>query len=226
MRVVVPYAADAPKTRLADTLSPDERTAFAEAMLADVLAAVRATGRAPEILATERLDADAPVIVDDRPLTEAVNAVLAATDGPVAVVMADLALATPDALAALFETDGEVVLAPGRGGGTNAVVARHPEFRVDYHGASYLDHRAVARRVGTEVAVVDSHRLATDVDERADLAEVLIHGGSAPRNGDEASAGPRETSRARSWLRNAGFELSDDAGRTTVEREDGCAIRS
>ncbi len=95
MRVVVPYAATEPKTRLADVLSPDERAAFAEAMLADVLAAVRATGRDPEVLATAPVETDAPVTVDDRPLTEAVNAVLAGTDGPVAVVMADLALATP-----------------------------------------------------------------------------------------------------------------------------------
>ncbi|UPV75157.1 2-phospho-L-lactate guanylyltransferase [Halorussus limi] len=228
MRVVVPYAAEEPKTRLADTLSSDERTAFAEAMLADVLAAVRAIGRDPEILATAPVEADAPVTVDPRPLTEAVNAVLAETDEPVTVVMADLALATPGALAALFDTDGDVVLAPGRGGGTNAVVARHPEFRADYHGTSYLDHLDAARAVGAGVEAVDSHRLATDVDERADLAEVLIHGGSAPRGGRDSSSGadPREASRARSWLRRAGFGLADDAGRTTVERDAGFASRS
>ncbi|UPW01234.1 2-phospho-L-lactate guanylyltransferase [Halorussus gelatinilyticus] len=221
MRVVVPYAAAEPKTRLADALSADERSAFAEAMLADVLAAVRATGRDPEILATEPVETDAPVVVDPRPLTGAVNAVLAATDDPVAVVMADLALATPDALARLFDAEGEVVLAPGRGGGTNALVARADDFRVDYHGTSYLDHRAAAREVGADATVVDSHRLATDVDERGDLAEVLIHGGSAAgeRTPDGAASGdPRETSRARSWLRRAGFALADEAGRTTVER--------
>src|SRR6056297_3165111 len=154
MRVVVPYAAAEPKTRLADALSPAERSAFADEMLADVLAAIRATGREPELLATEPVETDAPVTVDDRPLTDAVNAVLAETDGPVAVVMADLALATPDALARLFDREGDVVLAPGRGGGTNALVARHPGFRVDYHGTSFLDHLAVARDVGAQVGVV------------------------------------------------------------------------
>ncbi|NHN59969.1 MULTISPECIES: 2-phospho-L-lactate guanylyltransferase [Halorussus] len=204
MRVVVPYAAAEPKTRLADALSADERTAFAEAMLTDVLAAVRATGREPEVLATAPVDADASVTVDDRPLTEAVNAVLAGTDGPVAVVMADLALATPDALGRLFDGDGDVVVAPGRGGGTNALAVRHPEFRVDYHGTSFLDHLAAARGVGASVAVVDSHRLATDVDERADLAEVLIHGECS-----SASYG---------WLREAGFELAGDESRVGVVR--------
>ncbi|PSP56077.1 2-phospho-L-lactate guanylyltransferase [Halobacteriales archaeon QS_1_67_19] len=204
MRVVVPYAASDPKTRLAGTLSPDERAAFARAMLEDVLAAVRATGREPELLATDPIDVDAPVTVDDRPLTPAVNAALAETDGPVAVVMADLALATPEALDRLFGTTADVAIAPGRGGGTNALVARHPEFRTDYHGASYLDHLAAARDVGATVTEVDSHRLATDVDERADLAEVLIHGSGA----------------AREWLRAAGFSLASEESRIGVVRTD------
>ncbi|WP_276298968.1 2-phospho-L-lactate guanylyltransferase [Halorussus lipolyticus] len=221
MRVVVPFAASDPKTRLADALSAEERRAFADAMLEDVLAAVRATGREPEVLATAPVDVDAPVTVDERPLTEAVNGLLAesaAADSSVAVVMADLALATPEALNDLFERKSDVVLAPGRGGGTNALVARHPKFRVDYHGTSYLDHRRAARTVGADLAVADSHRLATDVDERADLAEVLIHGGSATETRVEPTADPRETSRARAWLRRAGFELADERGRTAVTR--------
>jgi 2-phospho-L-lactate guanylyltransferase len=204
MRVVVPYAASEPKTRLADVLSADERAAFAAAMLNDVLAAIRATGNDPEVLATAPVEADAAVVVDERPLTEAVNAVLAdAGEEPVAIVMADLALATPAALSRLFEREGDVVLAPGRGGGTNALVARSEEFRVDYHGTSYLDHLEIARDVGAEVGVVDSHRLATDVDERADLAEVLIHG----------------SGESYEWLKDEGFSLAGDESRVGVVRE-------
>ncbi|MFC4550179.1 MULTISPECIES: 2-phospho-L-lactate guanylyltransferase [Halorussus] len=211
MRVVVPYAAEEPKTRLADALSPEERVEFAAAMLADVLATVRAAGREPEVLATAPVAADAPVTVDERALTPAVDAALAETDDPVAVVMADLALATPEALSRLFDasraTDpdegADVVLAPGRGGGTNAMVVAHPEFRTDYHGASYLDHLARAREVDASVATVDSHRLATDVDERVDLAEVLVH----------------SDGRACAWLADAGFVLSTDGGRVRAVRE-------
>ncbi|WP_134671403.1 2-phospho-L-lactate guanylyltransferase [Halorussus marinus] len=215
MRVVVPYAAREPKTRLEGVLSPAERASFAAAMLEDVLAAVRGAGREPEVLATAPVDVDAPVTVDERPLTPAVNAALAGTDGAVAVVMADLALATPEALADLFEADAGVALVPGRGGGTNALVARHPGFRVDYHGTSYLDHRRIAREVGASVDVVDSHRLATDVDEREDLAEVLIHGASDPPNADGA---PTER-RSYEWLDAAGFELAGDESRVGVVRE-------
>jgi len=204
MRVVVPFAAETPKTRLSAVLDPEERRAFARVMLGDVLATLRAAGVDPEVLATAAIDVEAPVAVDDRPLTEAVNAVLAGADGDVAVVMADLALLTPGTVDRLLDAGGDVVVAPGRGGGTNALVVRHPDFRVDYHGASYLDHLRAAEEVGAEVEVVDSHRLATDVDEPADLAELLIHGEGA----------------ARDWLESAGFELVVDGGRVSAERDE------
>ncbi|WP_348608019.1 2-phospho-L-lactate guanylyltransferase [Halobaculum rarum] len=219
---LVPFSPDRPKTRLSDTLDPEERRAFAEAMLSDVLAALGGAGFEPRLLTTEPTGRDVPETVDDRPLTEAVNAALdahdAGPDSPLAVVMADLALATPRALARLRGTVGasggdgavaadgagaaDVAIAPGRGGGTNALLVRHPEFRVDYHGASYLDHLRVARDIGASVREVDSRRLATDIDERADLTEVLLAGDGA----------------ARDWLVDAGFGLDAGGGRVSVER--------
>lgn len=202
MRTVVPFAVSEPKTRLSSALSPGERREFSRAMLADVLSALRALGHDPEVLATDDVDLEATVTVDDRPLDPAVNDVLENTDGPVAVVVADLALVTPAALDRLFAPDADVVLAPGRGGGTNAFVARHPDFRVDYHDASIRDHRRIARELTDNVVEVDSFRLATDVDEPADLAEVLLHGESD----------------AADWLAEKGFELSLENGRVSVSR--------
>lgn len=208
MRVVVPFAAETPKTRLDGVLSAAERDAFARTLLRDVLSALEAAGHDPELLSTGPVDCEVPLTVDERPLTEAVNALLAdafesGVDEGVAVVMADLALATPTALADLFAADGDVVLAPGRGGGTNALLTRHPDFRVDYHGASIRDHRREADRVGATVTEVDSMRLATDVDEPADLVEVLLHGDG----------------QARAWLRDAGFELQVTDGRVGLSRD-------
>ncbi|WP_302081653.1 2-phospho-L-lactate guanylyltransferase [Salinibaculum rarum] len=175
MEVFVPFDATDPKTRLSDLLDADERSAVARAMLRDVLDALAETPHQPRVLATEDVDCSAPVTVDDRPLTPAVNDALAAVDGPAAVVMADLALVTPDALGRLFEPDAGVVLAPGLGGGTNALLARRPAFRVDYHGFSYRDHVEAATAVGGDVVTVDSFRLAVDVDAPDDLVEVLLH---------------------------------------------------
>lgn len=200
MRVVVPFGAARPKTRLSPVLDDDERREFAAVMLADVLDVLDACGREPTVVADAPVACDAPVVVDERPLTDAVNARLG--DEPTAVVMADLALATPAAVEGLFAPDAAVVLAPGRGGGTSAVVSRHPEFIVDYHGASIRDHRERAAAVGADTATVDSFRLATDVDEPADLVEVLLHGEGG----------------AAEWLREAGFALRTADGRVEIRR--------
>jgi 2-phospho-L-lactate guanylyltransferase len=203
MDVFVPFDATEPKTRLGALFDADERYSVARTMLTDVLGVLEATGREPTVLATEEISCGVPVVVDDRPLTVAVNDILSAP-GPTAVVMADLALATPEAVETLFAPDTEVVLAPGLGGGTNALVARHPDFRVDYHGVSYRDHREAARAVGASVTTVDSFRLAVDVDDPGDLAEVLVHG----------------TGTTAEHLRELGIELAVTDGRTSVSRDD------
>ena len=56
MDVLVPFAADEPKTRLDPVLGPDERAAFARAMLLDVCDALKATGREPTVLATATVE--------------------------------------------------------------------------------------------------------------------------------------------------------------------------
>lgn len=213
LRVVVPFAAEQPKTRLGGVLSAGERRTFADAMLTDVLAAVTAVGHEPTVLTTAPLDRDVPQIVDERPLGNAVDAVVADAepdhDQPLAVVMADLALATPAAIQRLTtagretRTPADLVFAPGLGGGTNAIVVREPQFRTAYHGASIADHRRVAAELDARVREVDSRRLATDIDTPDDLAELLLHGEGA----------------AHDWLVDAGFELDTDDGRVGVIRE-------
>ena len=201
MRVLVPFGARDPNSRLAPVLTADERRDFAVAMCRDVLDALGAHD--PELLVDAPVDVglDVPVTVDERPLGAAVDAQLEA-GVPVTVVMADLPLLTADVVDRLLAPDADLVFGPGRGGGTNAVVVRHPEFRTDYHGASIRDHRAIARELGASVAEVDSFRLATDVDEPADLAEVLLHGDGA----------------AADWLADAGVELRIQDGRVGIER--------
>lgn len=201
MDVLVPFAATEPKTRLAGVLRPDERAAFARAMLEDVCGTVAEAGGSPTVLSTADLDCEWPVVVDDRLLTPAVNDRL---DPPVAVVMADLALSTPAALSRLFGADGDVVIAPGLGGGTNALVVRHPDFSTDYHGVSVADHRRIAEAIGATVTEIDSFRLSVDIDEPEDLVELALHGD-----------GP-----AAAWLEDAPVSVGTNAtgGRATVTR--------
>ena len=206
MYCLIPFAADQPNTRLEPVLSPADRRSFATAMLADVLDAADTAGVDPTVVSTAPIDDNrvtdrAAVTVDDRTLTAMVNARLA--DGePTLVVMADLPLVRGGDIRRLADSDADVTIAPGLGGGTNALAVREPRFRVDYHGASYLDHRRAAADLGASVETVDSRRLATDIDTPADLAELLIHG----------------TGLAHDWLADAGFELETSDGRVGIRR--------
>ncbi|MEF8814338.1 MAG: 2-phospho-L-lactate guanylyltransferase [Halovenus sp.] len=200
MEVFVPFDAAEPKTRLAPVLDDRERNAFAGRMLRDVLETLETVDTDVTVLATGAVECSVPVVVDDQPLTAAVNSVLTDADGPVAIVMADLALVTKRAIERLFAPESDVVLAPGRGGGTNAIVTREPDFRVDFHGVSIRDHLAAAKACDAQVETVDSYRLACDIDEPDDLLEVLLH----------------SDRRAATWLREAGFTIAPNHRATPI----------
>jgi len=203
MRVLVPYDGRDPKTRLSSLFDDAERRTLARLMLEDVIDVLERAGRTPTVLSTAAVDVDCPVILDQAGLSAAVNRLLE-RECPVAVVMADLPLLNVDAVDALFERDGDVVIAPGLGGGTNALVVRHPEFRVDYHGVSYRDHAARAAEVGAGLSTVPSFRFAVDIDEPDDLVEVLLHGENATAD----------------WLEDAGVRISETGSRAVVAREE------
>lgn len=209
---VIPFKPRNPKTRLSCVLSQEERESFARSMLADVVEAVRGAGCSPCILSTELYGFEgsgfrgAAVTVNPSGLNEALNTILAGMDGPCLIVMADLPLLTPEAVRLLTSTNMKVAIAPGRGGGTNAIyLAEASRFRVDYYGASFLKHLAIARQSGLSCEMPDSFRLHTDVDEKEDLVELLIHGSGESRR----------------FLEDLGFELLIERGRVGVFRKPG-----
>jgi len=193
MDIIIPFASRDPKTRLSGRLSLSERREFARTMLDDVLAAVSTTDHDPLVLAKAPLDIDIPISVDSRPLSDAVNDIFGQQSLPFTILMADLPLIRPTEIRVLVEQKGDIVVAPGLGGGTNALVVRHPEFRVNYHDVSYRKHVRYARNIGARVDEVDSFRLALDVDKPCDLIEVLLHS-----NGH-----------AHDWLVNHGYTVSN-----------------
>lgn len=202
---LIPFKPAGPKSRLASVLSQEEREAFARAMLEDVIFAVKDANCSPVVVATELFDSeDVQVTIPDKDLSGALNEVLPQSVGTILIIMADLPLATGEAIKRVISTTCDVAIVPGRGGGTNAIFVREPaKFHVDYYGMSFLKHKKIAEDAGLSCEVIDSFVLHTDVDEKEDLVELLTHG----------------TGKSRKYLEDLGFVLSAENGRVGVERK-------
>jgi 2-phospho-L-lactate/phosphoenolpyruvate guanylyltransferase len=208
--IVVPFRLIGAKSRLSPALHPGERRQLAVAMLGDVLRAVRKFGDVT-ILTRPGFDlqgadgsscafCDLKILESELDLNEALNEFIArrALHGwpeDLLIVMADLALLSEEEISGILGCPGDVVLCPGRGGGTNMILIRCPEFRTCYTGLSYPKHLDFARRAGLKASIYESFRAGCDIDEPDDLAEVLLHG----------------QGEAKALLTEFGFSLSENA---------------
>jgi 2-phospho-L-lactate guanylyltransferase len=202
---LIPFKLVNPKTRLSCVLSQVEREAFARAMLEDVIFAIKDANCSPVIVGTELFDSeDIQITVSDADLNQTLNSLLPQANGAILIIMADLPLANADAIRRVIATKNDMAVVPGRGGGTNAIFIKEPQrFHVDYYGMSYLKHVKIAQEAGLSCEVIDSFRLHTDIDEKEDLVELMIHG----------------TGKSRAFLEELEFYLSAEKGRVSVERK-------
>ncbi len=184
VQVIIPFKLNGAKSRLAPVLSPDERRALALDMLEDVLKAVSDVGSvtilAKPIFDGSCLNNNFDVLECDLSLNDALNALVEdrqrkGWSKDLLIVMADLALLTSEDVLNIIQTEGDVVLSPGRGGGTNMILIRNPEFRTQYIGLSFLKHLDFAHKNGMNARIYASYRSGCDIDEPSDLAEILIH---------------------------------------------------
>jgi len=201
----IPFKPVNPKTRLSCVLSQEERESFARAMLMDVTIAVRDVNCSPVVIGTELFDSeDIQITVRDADLNQTLNSLLPDIAGELLIIMADLPLADGESLKRVLATKKDMAIVPGRGGGTNVIYLKEPKrFHFDYYGMSFLKHVKIAGDAGLSYDVVDSFRLHTDIDEKEDLVELLIHG----------------TGRSRAYLEELGFVLSVEKGRVGVARK-------
>jgi 2-phospho-L-lactate guanylyltransferase len=187
------------KSRLAAALGREAVEALALAMLGDVLAAIRASGRVDRIVvatpdpevgeAARALGAEARV-ADDPGLNaalDATSAALADPAGALLVVLGDVAGAAGRDLARLFEALDQLggtgaVLAPARDGGSAALLRRPPDAIPSCFGAdSAKAHRAAAERAGVPWRELALPSLAIDLDRADDLRALLASEAAAPR---------------------------------------------
>jgi 2-phospho-L-lactate/phosphoenolpyruvate guanylyltransferase len=178
------------KTRLDQDLSEGTRRALAEAMVTDVLIALRRSSSVDEVLVVTGESAavalaagyDAAAVVHD-PADEghsaaALRGVAAAVERGaerVVLVPGDCPALDPaelDGLLAAAAEDGpEVLVVPDRhGSGTNALVLTPPDVMAPSFGPdSRPRHEQLAQEAGASLRVVDVPTLGLDVDTLEDL---------------------------------------------------------
>ncbi len=195
IKAIIPFKKKGAKSRLGSFLSEKEREELAIRMLTDVLAALSESeiGKIEIITTCTRdeligelklshrdLKSKLSVRTDARGLNEMLNELLTREEEPMLIIMADIPLATPETINEIIRHDEDVVVMPGRNGGTNALFLRRPhDFAVSYYGISFLEHIATAKRRNLSYAVHDYFFIGVDIDEVEDMIELLIHGRGA-----------------------------------------------
>jgi len=191
MRAVIPLKLTNCKTRLSSVLSPSERENLTRAMLSDIIGTLRRCGVEVDLLSTsmEPFDLDVNQIYSDYELNESLNEYLSKTathrtpPPSILIIMSDVPLLNEEHVRYIGERSEDIVIAPGRHGGTNVMYIKNPAtFKVDYYGTSFLDHQRRAKNKNLATHTYDSFYLSCDMDEPDDLIELLIHGqGKATR---------------------------------------------
>ena len=179
------------KQRLSALLSPSERFALAEAMLQDVLSALAACsqrehvalvsgdGRAHRLARQHGFG-----IIDDLDDPGETGAIEMATRAAIErgaeftlVLPADIPLITAAEVDGIFTAappEGTVLAPSASGRGTNAVLRRPSGlFPLRFGNDSFMPHLAAARATGKPVEVLKLSGIGVDIDEPADLPDLL-----------------------------------------------------
>lgn len=182
------------KQRLASVLTPDERFALAEAMLADTIRAVRGAKRADKIFVITNYppamraaeENGWRVLHEEQQISESASVDFASrlcakrgVNGLLRLPL-DLPLVQSSDIDELLATVCDppaVVIVPSRDGtGTNAILRTPPALFPSHFGPdSFAKHRREAEQEGARVIVRRNARLEMDVDDESDLRALLQH---------------------------------------------------
>jgi 2-phospho-L-lactate guanylyltransferase len=199
------------KKRLTGVLTPEERFALAEAMLADTIRAVRGVELAEKIFVVTNYEPAMRVaqengweiLREEQQISEShsVDAASRICEDRGVTALLRVPLDVPllqssdiDELLAVQCEAPALVIVPSRDGlGTNAILRMPPALFPSHFGeGSYAKHVGEAERVGARVILRRNTRLEIDVDDEADLRALLKYDLSGTATG--------------CWLRESGVE--------------------
>jgi 2-phospho-L-lactate/phosphoenolpyruvate guanylyltransferase len=182
------------KQRLSGVLSSEERFNLAQAMLADTIRAVRGVQRAEKIFVVTNYEPAMEIaakngweiLCEEQQISESASvdfaSRLCAERGVTALLRLPLDLplvqsADIDELLATECAAPATVMVPSRDGtGTNAILRTPPALFPSHFGPnSFARHRAEAEKMRARIIVRRNARLEMDVDDEADLRELLRH---------------------------------------------------
>ena len=183
------------KERLSPVLSPPRRRALAEAMLQDVLAAVAAVNHNTRVgvVTSDPFAADLArrhqfeIIADPANLGES-DAISHATRHCIAhgaestlVIPGDIPLVQGEDIEQVLQAappEGSVLVPGWDGRGSNAVLRRPADlFPLRFGNDSFPPHLRAAQATGRPCRVLQLPRIGLDVDNPADLAQLLAAAG-------------------------------------------------
>lgn len=192
--VVIPVKRlDEAKSNLSAALTPEQRRELVLCMLADVLNAVRNSRLIASTIvvspdemvlnfarANGAIGTAEPGVELNEALKLAIEHAAAKGASSVLILPSDLPLlraADVEDIIAMAILPQDVVIAPSKGNGTNALFLHPPDvMNLRFGGESFPVHLAEARKAGIRPRIYRSFNVATDVDSVEDLPGVETHG--------------------------------------------------
>ncbi|MFA0832515.1 MAG: 2-phospho-L-lactate guanylyltransferase [Methanobacterium formicicum] len=207
------------KTRLSPTLSPLERENLLKSMLMDVIGAISGSVDQVVVISSDKdvlnFVADLDVTcLPEKGKTDLNGALTQAVEwcsnyaSQVLIVPSDVPLIHQDQVQEMIELSDKwpMVIAPAKGGGTNALLCSTKDIKMKFGDWSFFEHLKEAENAGVSWYIYDSFYLSLDVNTAEDLGEIIIHGFKT---------------QTRKFLKSIGLQVKSNHGteRLMVERK-------
>lgn len=177
------------KTRLSPKLSINERENLLKAMLKDVIRALDGTVDNIIVVSSdddvlyymENFNVETLKEIGNTGLncglTQAMVYASKSCDN-VLIVPSDVPLIKKNLVKELLANGEEynVVIAPAKGGGTNALLCPAQDFSMKFGDYSFFEHIKEAKEKNLTYTIFDSFYLSLDVNTAEDLGEIMLHG--------------------------------------------------
>lgn len=177
------------KTRLSPTLTINEREKLLKSMLKDVIKVLKENLDEVVVISSDKdvleyvkkLDV---LSLEEEGDTDLNGALTQAVEWcskfclQVLIVPSDVPLIKGSHVQKILKKGEEVdvVIAPAKGGGTNALLCPAKGMRMKFGECSFFEHLKEARENGFSFYVYDSFYLSLDVNTAEDLGEIMLHG--------------------------------------------------